>query len=158
MNLLKTHSCQFLLLGATSVATILIAACGSPGERDDRDLFVPSSNSEDAFNLAVSDLVCQVDSPTLTASALGAIENNARTDQMFLLPVVDWLSADGELISSHRGRQIELLERGETALFNIPAPFQDEMARCRISISTTDSVPVIGHLEADAESTSELAK
>ena len=114
--------------------------------------------SPEAPGLSVSNLVCQLDPPTFTATVVGGINNTLMVDAVAITPVVRWLDDDGAVVFSKTGVPIGLISSGDTELFSISAILIDEMASCQIELNGLPMVPVVGELQADAILTSELAK
>ena len=131
---------------------VVAAACGSSETETN------VAQSPEPPGLSVNDLVCQLDPPTFTATALGGIRNALPVDIPRISPVVTWLDADDAVISSKTGASIAIVPAGDTAVFSIPAILVDGMAACRIELSGAGPVPVSGKLTAEAFLTLELAK
>lgn len=146
------------LLTAAAVAGI---ACGPSIEsptRDNRDLFVPVRAEDEDRGLVVHDLVCQLDHPTLTATALGRIENEMSFNVVDVTPVVTWSDGDGEEVLVRTGATIPVIQAGDIAIFSVRGPLSDEMESCGIHLEGIGDVRLKGELQADAEMTSELAR
>lgn len=108
--------------------------------------------------LEVSNLVCQLDPPTMTATAVGAITNTLSFSVPLVTPVVTWLDADDESVSFRAGAEVAVIGSGEMVLFSIPSLMVNGMSACRIDMSGVPLIPVRGTVQARTVLTSELAR
>ena len=146
-----------LILLLSGLLALGVTACGS-SITDSKGSLPEGAEGLDPPGLVITNLVCQLDPPTLSATAVGGISNTLSVVIPDITPVVTWLDSDGAILSSNTGPAIDRIQSGEMMLFSIPALLQDGMTACRIELSGASPVPVTGEFQAEAQLTSELAR
>ena len=148
-----------LLIVGVAVAFVL-AACGTaeqPRNRD-RDLFVPSTDSEDGLSLVIADLLCQIDRQSLTAMVVGRVENRTDMTLVDITPNVRWLNHSDTPVSTVIGDSVDELTVGESTLFSISTFLSEGMEVCRVDVGGRGNLALTGEIQAEAILTSELAR
>lgn len=159
MSLIRWARPSAFLLAA-AVFAVVLTACGTAEQPRDpeRDLFVPSTDSEDGLSIVITDLVCQIDRPTFTVITVGRIENRTDATLTDVTPNVRWLDDAGNTVSTVIGDSVDEIEIGESNLFSISTFLSEDMEACRVDVGGRGSTPLTGELQADAVMTSELAR
>ncbi len=142
-----------------TVFVVVMTACSSgAAERDERNLFVPSGGGESALSVVVSDLVCQLDRQTLSATAVGRIENQTAAELVNITPVVVWFDGQNEIVAASSADNIPQLGVGDSSLFSASSFLQDGTDTCGVEVRSIETLVLTGELKAGAFFTSELAK